>query len=116
MNEHEPSPPPWRNGFPNFQRGGRGEGQPTLRQLEAFAKATHTPVGLLLLPEPPEERLPIPDFRTIGDEPIGRPSVDLLDTLYPCRQRQVWYGDFARMTGDRPLNFVGSVRLTHELV
>ena len=102
--------------FPQLPAWERGERQPTLRQLEAFAKATHTPVGLLFLPEPPEERLPIPDFRTVGDEPVGRPSVDLLDTLYLCRQRQVWYGDFARMTGGRPLNFVGSARLAHELV
>ena len=101
--------------FPQLPAWERGERQPTLRQLEAFAKATHTPVGLLLLPEPPEERLPIPDFRTIADEPIGRPSVDLLDTLYLCRQRQVWYADFARMAVDRPLAFVGSAHLTHEV-
>ena len=101
--------------FPQLPAWERGEGQPTLRQLEAFAKATHTPVGLLLLPELPDEHLPIPDFRTIADEPIGRPSADLLDTLYLCQQRQAWYRDFAMVTGDRPLEFVGSVRLTDQV-
>ena len=34
------------------------------RQAETLAKATHTPFGFLFLPEPPDEPLGIPDFRT----------------------------------------------------
>ena len=51
--------------------------QPTLKQLEGFAKATHTPVGYLFLAEPPVERVPIPDFRTVANERIDHPSPDL---------------------------------------
>ena len=95
--------------FPQLPSWERGEKQPTLRQLEAFAKATHTPIGYLFLPEPPEERVPIPDFRTLADGTIGSPSPDLLDTLYLCQQRQDWYRDFALSEGHKPLPFVGAV-------
>jgi len=86
-----------------------GEENPTFKQLEDFAKATRTPVGYLFLPDPPKEFVPIPDLRTIGNERIGRPSPDLLETIYICQQRQEWYRDFARSMGDKPLPFVGSV-------
>ncbi|MBI4700488.1 MAG: ImmA/IrrE family metallo-endopeptidase [Deltaproteobacteria bacterium] len=102
--------------IPQFPDWEHGEGQPTLRQLERFAKATHTPIGYLFLPEPPAEGVPIPDFRTIADERIARPSPDLLDTLYLCQQRQEWYRDFARSMGDARLAIVGSVRRTADVV
>jgi Zn-dependent peptidase ImmA (M78 family) len=102
--------------FPQFPAWERGEKQPTLKQLEAFARATHTPIGYLFLPEPPEEKLPIPDFRTVADAAIGPPSPDLLDTLYLCQQRQDWYREFVLLEGDRPLPFVGSVRVGEDVV
>jgi Zn-dependent peptidase ImmA (M78 family) len=93
----------------------RGEVKPTLKQLEAFARATHAPVGFLFLSEPPVEKLPIPDFRTLGQGRHLRLSPDLLDTIYLCQQRQEWFHDFARTSGERPLAFVGSASLTSEI-
>jgi Zn-dependent peptidase ImmA (M78 family) len=101
--------------FPQLEAWEHGAAHPTLRQIERFAKATHTPVGFLFLQEPPIERVPIPDFRTVDNEHIGRPSPDLLDTIYICQQRQEWYRDFARSTGEEPLPFVGSARLTSDI-
>lgn len=94
--------------FPKFEAWKRGDEIPTLRQLEGFAKATHTPIGYFFLASPPIERVPIPDFRTIENELIDRPSPDLLDTIYICQQRQDWYRTHAQTVGEPPLEFVGS--------
>lgn len=85
-----------------------GEIQPTLKQAEEFARAVHVPIGYLFLTEPPEESLPIPDFRTFAGQPMLRPSPNLLDTIYTCQERQGWYRDFARITQAPELEFVGS--------
>lgn len=97
--------------FPQLESWKKGEARPTLKQLEAFASATRTPIGYLFLETPPIERVPIPDFRTMG-EAIPPPSPDLLDTIYTCQQRQEWYRDFMLSSGEGPLPFVGSLKLT----
>jgi Zn-dependent peptidase ImmA (M78 family) len=98
--------------FPKLAEWVESDARPTLKQLEAFAKATHTPVGYFFLPEPPEEEVPIPDLRTIGLERLKRPSPDLLETLYICLQRQEWYREFARSIGEEPCEFVGSAQIS----
>ncbi len=85
-----------------------GDLQPSLRQVEAFARAVHAPVGYLFLSEPPKEAMPIPDFRTFAGHAVARPSPNLLDTIYACQERQGWYRDFARVAGESALDFVGS--------
>lgn len=102
--------------FPKLAHWLAGQDQPTLKQLEDFAKATHAPFGYFFLPQPPVERVPIPDFRTIRAEAIERPSPDLLDTIYICQQRQEWYREYARVTGERPFPFVGSAKPTDDVV
>src|SRR6266568_8168282 len=110
------SPESLTSRFPKLELWAQGAAKPTLKQLENFAKATHTPIGYLFLPEPPVERMPIPDFRTVDTRQLHRLSPDLLDTVYTCQQRQEWYRDFARSSGNEPLSFVGSVDVTSDVV
>lgn len=97
--------------FPKLADWEREDARPTLKQLEDFAKATHAPIGYLFMSEPPVERIPIPDFRTIENRRIGRPSPDLLETIYICQQRQEWYREYLRSLREMPLPFIGSATL-----
>jgi len=102
--------------FPKLDRWERGEGGPTLKQVERFSKAVHAPIGYLFLQEPPVESVPIPDFRAAENVYSGHPTPDLLDTIYICQQRQEWYRDFARSTGEGSLAFVGSASVRSAVV
>jgi Zn-dependent peptidase ImmA (M78 family) len=100
----------WDRRFPRFEAWLAGDAAPTLKQLEEFARKTHTPVGFFFLDEPPVEPVPIPDFRTVGDRPVGAGEVvsaDLLDVVYTCQARQEWYRDHQLLNGEPPLAFVG---------
>ncbi len=98
------------NRFKKLTQWESGDAKPTLKQLEAYAKATYVPVGYFFLPEPPEERVPIPDLRTVRDEYRSAPSPNMLDTIYLCQQRQAWYREYALTDGLEPLKFVGGTK------
>lgn len=86
-------------------------GRLTMTQVEKLAHVTHTPVGYLYLDIPPVEKLPIPDFRTVADEPIRRPSPDLLETVETMQRRQAWMRDYLIDEGHEPLGYVGRYRV-----
>lgn len=71
-----------------------GELMPTFRQAQQFAHHTYIPFGYLFLRQPPEEVLPIPDLRTVGDHAPETVSLNLRDTLHDVMQRQAWYRDY----------------------
>ena len=102
--------------FPNLQAWERGDILPTLKQLEAFAKATYVPFGYFFFSEAPVETVPIPDFRTCASICSRRPSPNLLDTLYRCQARQDWYQGFARSIDEPELEFVGSSRIGDDVI
>ena len=83
-----------------------GESRPTFLQAQKLAQALHAPFGYLFLAEPPAEKLPLPDLRTLGGAPVPRPSVDLLDTIRLSLQRQAWYLEHLHDESANPLPFV----------
>ena len=99
-----------RRRFPRYPAWERGERPPTRPQLEKFARVARVQVGALFLPTPPNESLPLADFRTIGSKSPKRPSPDLIDTVRLCELRQEWYRDYARAAGEEPLPFIASAR------
>jgi len=101
--------------FPRLRQWIAGQSQPTLRQLESLAKHTLTPLGFFFLTEPPEERLPVPYFRTLGDEASYGSSPDLLETIHTMERRQAWLREFLVDQGQEVLPFVRSARLNEPL-
>jgi Zn-dependent peptidase ImmA (M78 family) len=80
--------------------------KPTVKNLENFAKKVYVPFGYLLLDKPPEEKLPIPYFRT-NKKDKKWPHINVYDTLMIIERRQTWLSDFLRDEGEPQLNFVG---------
>ena len=90
-------------------------GDITMAQSRRLAVATYTPHGYLFLSEPPDDDLPIADFRTRNDEPLRRPSPNLLDTVYSMQRRQEWMRDeVIRQYEEPPLPFVGGFTITDD--
>jgi Zn-dependent peptidase ImmA (M78 family) len=113
--ERSGAPETVKQRFPKLSEWLQGQSQPTLRQLEEFARATYTPLGFLFLSAPPEEeQITIPHFRTLGDETLHRPSPDLIETVQTMEQRQAWIREYLIEMGQEPLFFVHSARLTDE--
>src|SRR5260370_5833716 len=102
--------------FPKLEQWEAGEIQPTLKQIENYAKATYAPVGYFFLPAPPEEPLPVPDFRTMAGREWRPASPNLRDMIYACQERQDWFRDNARTAGDDRLAFVCSANPQRPLV
>ena len=100
--------------FKKLSEWENGETQPTFKQLEAFSRAVHVPFGYLFLSEPPDERLPISDFRTVADTASARPSPDLLDTLYAMQRRQAWLREHLVENDAEPLTIAASARLSDD--
>lgn len=95
--------------FPLIEKWLSGDKQPTVKQLETFAKKVHLPFGYLFLNDPPQEELPIPYFRSNGTL-VEQVSVNVYDTILLMQQRQDWLREYLIENDFEPLDFVGRFR------
>ena len=85
----------------------QGKSLPTFSQAQKAAEALYIPFGYLFLPAPPDETIPLTDFRTTPGKRIP-PSAELIDLVNDVLFKQQWYREFLLAQGARPLPFVGS--------
>jgi len=85
-----------------------GSRKPTFRQLESFARKAMVPFGYLFLQRPPEESLPIPDYRTRQEDGVRRPSPNLIETIFEMQRRQDWMREYLVEEGHAALPYVAS--------
>lgn len=97
--------------FPKVQLWIEGKKKPTVKQLEEFSKKVHLPFGYLFLPEPPKEHLPIPFFRSSGNQ-AEKVSINVYDTILLMQQRQDWLSYYLKDNHFEQLSFVGKFRNT----
>lgn len=84
--------------------------RPTFRQAQRLARSLRIPFGYLYLPQPPNEQLPLPDFRTLSARSPAQRSQDLLALVNSLTRKQEWYREFLNSQGARPRQFAGSAR------
>jgi Zn-dependent peptidase ImmA (M78 family) len=93
----------------NIERWLKGEKKPTVRQLEDFSKKVHLPFGYLFLPEPPNENLPIPFFRS-NESKVEKVGINVVDTILLLQQRQDWLKNYLKDNDFEQLDFVGKFK------
>lgn len=95
--------------FPPVLKWLEGEKKPTVKQLETFSRKVHLPFGYLFLPKPPEEKLPIPFFRSNAQD-NEKLNINVYDTILLMQQRQDWLRDYLKDNEFERLKFVGRFR------
>lgn len=77
-------------------------------RIDALSSKTRTPLGLLYLSRPPEDGLPIPDYRTREGESVNLPSPELMEVIGDMLRRQAWMREELADSETEPVAFIGS--------
>lgn len=86
-----------------------------VKQLERLAAKTRAPYGMFFLAKPPEETLPVQDFRRQQGSSAPKPSLNLIDTIVETELRQSWLSEQLDADGEERLAFVGSATIQAEV-
>ena len=84
--------------------------QPTIKQLEDFAKSVNVPFGYLFLDNAPEESIPFPVFRGEAGR-YNHFDLNVYDTVNFVQQRQDWLEDYLVENDIDTCAFVGCATL-----
>lgn len=87
-----------------------GDAEPTVKQLQKLAKATHVLLPYFYGDEVPTLGLQIPDFRTMTSVAPKEPSPELYDTINLMQSRQDWLSEYREEDGADKLSFIGKCR------
>jgi len=87
---------------------------PPFKKARDLAKVLQFPFGYFFLPKPPDEELPIPDFRRLAKN--YQPTQEFQQALSDVLVRQDWFRDYLRESG-RPskLGFVGAFAVADKI-
>lgn len=87
-----------------------GDDHPTFTQAQKMATILGIPFGYLYLNQPPEEELPITDFRTVGSVPQAL-DVNTKNFLKDVLYKHDWFKEYRIQQGYDAVPFVGRASL-----
>lgn len=83
-----------------------GQTSPTFRQAQRLAKLLSIPFGFLFLSHPPEDQVPLPEFRTVGSK-RGKLDNNTRDLLQDIQFKRDWFSEYLRIEETDPVAFIG---------
>ncbi|MET0012050.1 MAG: ImmA/IrrE family metallo-endopeptidase [Sedimenticola sp.] len=82
-----------------------GEAQPTIKQLRNAVRVYKRPLALFFLHEPPQDFMPMHDFRRISGEDLSEYSPELRFAIRHAQERRESLLDLIDESGEEPLLF-----------
>ena len=83
----------------------------TMKCAQDVAKLSLLPLGYLFSSEIPKRDLHLPDFRTINNDLIQKPSPELEATILEMEEKQSWFREYLIECDSLPLDWIGSISL-----